>query len=57
MTRFDDQVGHKKGSGSSPTRSLTRVLRHSFSIKFVLIGVLFLLAQTPLWMIEDLIAE
>ena len=57
MMRFDDRAGHKGESGSSPTRSFTRVLRHGFSIKFVLIGVLFLLAQTPLCMIEDLISE
>lgn len=34
-----------------------RLLKPGFSMKLALIGVLCLLAQIPLWMVEDLIAE
>jgi len=43
---------YRKGTGG-----LVRLLKPGFSMKLALIGVLCLLAQIPLWMVEDLIAE
>jgi inner membrane protein len=57
MSQVDDQVGHQGESGANPAREFGRILKHGFSVKLVLIGVLCLLAQIPLWMVEDLIAE